>query len=170
MTARAGNIPSDRPAPNVSSTRLLLFSACCGLIIGLVEGLALLAFHGFPWFKLNSHIPEGVSLEILWVSPVVNLILFLLLGVGLVALRRLLPRLPILRIALFLFPFLAVVDWLGLTGRISVLGIVALGVGVATVTSRWMYQRSASLLRSAPKMIVWASLVTLAVFVAVEGG
>jgi arylsulfatase A-like enzyme len=160
----------DKSATTVSTGSLLAMSACFGLITGLVEAVGLLAFHGFPWFKLNAHIPEGVSVEILWISPLVNLFVFLILGLGLAVLGRLLPRLPILRIALFLFPFLAVVDWLGLTDRISVFGVLAMALGLATVTSRWLYQQNGGRLRSAPKIIAWASVVTLVAFVSVEGG
>jgi arylsulfatase A-like enzyme len=170
MTPTVGNVSQTEPAQNVSTGSMLLLSACFGLITGLVEGLGLLAFHGFPWFSFNSRIPEGVSAEILWVAPVFNLILFLLLGLVLATLRRLLARFPILRVALFLFPFLAIVDWLGLTDRISLLAALALGAGLGTVASRRMYQRSARLLHAAPRLLVWASLVTLAAFVAVEGG
>lgn len=170
MTATVGNALQDAPQRNLSTGRMLLLSACFGLLIGLVEGLGLLAFHGFPWFTLNSRIPEGVSIEILWISPVVNLILFLMLGIVLAILGRLLPRLPMLRVALFLFPFLAIVDWLGLTDRISLIAALALGAGLGTVASRLMYQRSSRMLHSAPRFMVWASFVTLVAFVAVEGG
>src|SRR4030088_736199 len=114
MTARVGNLLQDAPEPSVTTGRMLLLAAGFGLLTGLVEGLGLLAFHGFPWFTLNSRIPEGVSSEILWISPIVNLILFLMMGLILAALGRLMPRRPIVRIALFLFLFLAIVDWLGL--------------------------------------------------------
>ena len=169
MMATAGSVSQNGPEQSVSAGRILLLSAAFGVIVGLVEGLGLLIFHGLPWFKLNSRIPEGVSIQILWISPVVNLLLFLGLGLVLAGIRLLLPRLQVLHAALFLFTFLAIVDWIGLTGHIAVIGILALGVGLGVVVSRWMFPRRATILRVTPKVVVWGCLVTLLTFVAVEG-
>src|SRR5580704_10823889 len=75
------NLPEQRPAaPSVTSAHLLMLAACFGLITGLIEGFGLQTFHGFQWFALNSRIPEGVSIEILWISPIINLVFFLFVG------------------------------------------------------------------------------------------
>src|SRR5580693_2803119 len=95
------NLPEQRSAHSVTSAHLLMLAACFGLITGLIEGFGLQTFHGFQWFALNSRIPEGVSIEILWISPIINLVFFLFVGLLLAILGRLAPRLPILRVALF---------------------------------------------------------------------
>jgi arylsulfatase A-like enzyme len=169
--SRSDENPSpENPAQNVTTARLLLLAACFGLVTGLVEGFGLQAFHGFEWFGLNSRIPEGVSIEILWISPIVNLIFFLFLGLVLAVLGRLVPRLPVLRIALFLFSFMAVVDWVGVTGRIGVWAELILAAGLATVISRRMYERRAALWRYAPRVFRVAAVAALVVLFAVEGG
>src|SRR5579863_295617 len=170
MMGTAGSVSQNGTEQSVSAGRILLLSAAFGIVVGLVEGLGLLIFHGLPWFKLNSRIPEGVSIEILWISPVVNLLFFLALGLVFAALLRFLPRLQVLHAALFLFTFLAFVDWVGLTGHIAVVGILALGVGFGVVISRRMFPRRAGILHAAPKVVVWGCLVTLLTFIAVEGG
>jgi arylsulfatase A-like enzyme len=170
ILSSAENLPQPRPAPSVTSARLLLLAACFGLITGLIEGFGLQAFHGFQWFVLNSRIPEGVSIEILWISPLVNLVFFLFVGLLLALLGRFAPRLPILRVALFLFSFMAVVDWLGLTGRIAILAELVLAIGIATVISGRMYERSTALWAYGPRVIRWAAAATLVALLAVEGG
>jgi arylsulfatase A-like enzyme len=165
-----GNLPQQKPAQNVDAARLLLLAACFGLITGLIEGFGLQAFYGFQWFGLNSRIPEGVSIEILWISPIVNLAFFLFLGLLLATLNRLLPRLPVLRVALFLFSFMAVVDWVGLTGRIGIVAELVLATGLATVISRYMHDRSTALWRLAPRLVRGAAIATLVAVLAVEGG
>ncbi len=164
------SIPSpNQPRGNISSARLLQLAACFGLITGLLEGIGLLAFHGLPWFVLNSRIPEGVSIEILWISPVVNLLLFLVVGFALAALSRLLPRFPTLRVALFIFSFMAAVDWAGLTGRIGPIAMVVLAIGFGTVMSARMDSKSETLLGAAPGVVKLGIAATLVLFVAVEG-
>jgi len=164
------NLPEQRPAQSVTSARLLLLAACFGLITGLIEGFGLQAFHGFQWFVLNSRIPEGVSIEILWISPLVNLVFFLFVGLLLAILGRFAPRLPILRVALFLFSFMAVLDWLGLTGRIGILAELVLATGLATVISRRMHEKSAALWACGPRVIRGAAIATLVALFATEGG
>jgi arylsulfatase A-like enzyme len=169
--SRSNENPSqENPAENVTTARLLLLAGCFGLITGLIEGFGLQAFHGFEWFGLNSRIPEGVSIEILWISPIVNLVFFLFLGFILAILGRLAPRLPVLRITLFLFSFMAVVDWVGVTGRIEVWAELVLAAGLATVISRRMYERRAALWRYAPRVLRIAAVAALLVLFAVEGG
>src|SRR3984885_8669943 len=170
MSSSVRNVVQNNSTSSLPAGSFLLLSACFGLITGLVEGLGLLAFHGLPWFTLNSRIPEGVSVEILWISPVVNLLLFLFLGLVILALSRLFPRLPWLRISLFLFSFMAVADWAGLTGRVGPIAVLVLAVGFGTVASGRLYQKRAALLRHAPPAFRWAALATLVVLLAVEGG
>lgn len=162
--------PPKNSKPSFSTRHILLLAACFGLITGLVEGLGLLAFHGLPWFVLNSRIPEGVSVEILWISPLVNLSLFLIVGLVLAALRGLFPRFPALRVALFLFSFMAMVDWTGLTGRIGPIAMIVLAVGFGTVMSGRMYSKSAGWLNAAPKIVKLGIAATMVLLVAVEGG
>jgi len=163
-------VAQSNSARNVPAGSMLLLSACFGLATGLAEGLGLWAFHGLPWFTLNSRIPEGVSVEILWISPIVNLFLFLFLGLVIATLSRLFPRLPWLRVSLFLFSFMAIADWTGLTGRIGPIAQLALALGFGTVASGRMYQKSAAVLRSAPVAFRWLAVGALVALIGVEGG
>jgi len=156
---------ANKSASSLSAGGMLLLSACFGLITGLVEGVGLLAFHGMPWFALNSRIPEGVSVEILWISPLVNLLFFLCVGVVLTLLR-----IRQLRPALFVFSFLAIIDWTGLTGRVGPIAMLILGIGFATVVSGRMQANGAAWLGSATRVVMAGMLATLIAFVAVEGG
>jgi len=163
-----GKLSQDNSEGTVSASRLLVLAACFGLITGLLEGVGLLAVHGFGW--LNSRIPEGVSVEIVWISAIVNLLIFSALGVGLVTLGRIFPRLPVLRYAYFLFPFLAFADWVGLSGRISVLGVGAFAAGLAVIVSGRIYQHRSKMLHLVPRLFAWSAAVTLVAFFAIEAG
>ncbi len=160
----------NKPAPSLPTGRMLLLAACFGIITGVVEGFGLWAFHGLPWFVLNSRIPEGVSVEILWISPIVNLLLFLVLGLVLATIGRLFPRIPTLRVALFLFSFMAIVDWAGLTGRVGPIAMLVLATGFGTVITGRLYPKSETVLSAAPRVVKLGIAATVFLLVAVEGG
>ena len=108
------------------TARFLAFTAAFGLAAGLLEGLGLLLIRGYGIG--NPRIPEGVSGPIVGISAVVNLCLFLAVGIALLALNRVFKTLPLMRAAIFVFSFLLLADLLGVTGRISPLGVIALSL------------------------------------------
>lgn len=141
----------------------LAFAAAFGLVTGLLEGLGLLTFHGFGIW--NSRIPEGVSAPIVGISAIVNLALFVAVGGGLLVAGKLLPRLPLMQAAGFVFTFLLCADLLGVSGRISPLGIVVLSAGLATVASRHFASRSQTFTRFAPRLLPWLLATAALAFV-----
>ncbi len=148
---------------------LLLVAAWFGLMAGLLEGSGLLLLQSLGWATWNMAL-WGVAAEILWISPAFDLLLFSSVGLALIALARAFPRLPLARLAVFLFSFLAFFDWLALTGRIRHRGVLALAIGLAVVSTRWFGRNEARTLcfwrRSLPWIVV---IVVLAVF-GIQGG
>ena len=87
-----------------------------GIFAGFVEGVGLLIFQRINWARWGPMM--HVSSEIIWISPIVDAILFLSLALVCAAVSRFAPRLPAMRVLIFLLTFLSVYDWLTLTSRL----------------------------------------------------
>lgn len=85
----------------------------------------------------------GVSAEILWISPVFNLLLFASVGIVLSAVNYLFPNLKILQVSVFLFVFMSVFSWLGLSliNYVNFLALVIFSLGIAAAFTR-RYQKA----------------------------
>src|SRR5579863_8375205 len=108
-----------------NNSPLLVFGAWFGLITGLVEGLGLLATYGHGWFTPNN-VRAGVTAEIVWISALVNLALFLLIAFSGLVLQRFLPRVEVVKLLIPVFVFVACLDWLALSGRLGPVAVLAL--------------------------------------------
>ena len=84
--------------PRKTTLNTLLVGAWFGLGTGLLEGMAFLITQEY------GH-DMGVSLEIVWISALVDVLLFSTVALALVALTRVLHRLPSTRITVFVFHF-----------------------------------------------------------------
>lgn len=133
------NSKSECPAATFRFGEFLRMVVSLGLLAGLVEGLLLLAVFRYGWLYLR--IGDGVSVEILWISPFVTGLLFLLIALTAWLLGRMLPRVAILRFCLGFLVFLTLVDWLSPTGRIGPLGVVSLSLGFTVLLARWFRSR-----------------------------
>src|SRR5438046_10716696 len=83
---------------------------------GLSEGASLLIFQSINWAQWGRVI--HVSKQILWISPLVDLLFFLILALVVWSASRLSTRIPSIRVLCFLLSFLAVYDWLTLINRL----------------------------------------------------
>ena len=151
--------------------KTLVLAAGLGLITGLVEGVLFLSLHrtGLLTWRLHN---RAIWYETLWIAPLVDLVLFSLAG-GFFALTSwLLPRLPVRKVAWFTFIFLAIFDWvfIVLFGKISLFAIIILAVGVSFQVFGSIAKREASVSSKTQKALPWLAGVTIALFVAVQGG
>jgi arylsulfatase A-like enzyme len=146
----------------------LQLGAWFGLVAGLVEGCGLLATYGLGW--LNDNIRVGVSIEILWISTLVSLLLFLTLALAVGLLRSLLPRLVVPQIILPLFLFLSFLDWTALSGRLGPIAVLVLSAGLATMAFRAISKRGLTGLPFFRRSLPWLVASAVVVFVAVHGG
>src|SRR5256885_10447471 len=94
---------------------LLSISIWFGTITGFGEGFGLLLFQRINW-KQWARVMH-VSKEILWISPLVDLCFFLLIGLAVGVLTRIFRRIPAKRVLVSLLCFFAAYDWLMLTGH-----------------------------------------------------
>ncbi len=111
-----------------------------------------------------------VSAKILWISPVVDLILFSVLTLGLWMLGLLLKRIGTLQAAIALLTALTVYDWLTVTARLSHLGCLLLAAGVGVAFSRWVGKHEVATLRFLKRTFPLVVLVGLLAFVGIQGG
>lgn len=151
--------------------KTLVPAAGLGLITGLVEGILFLALHQaelLTWRLQN----RAIWYETLWIAPLVDLILFTLAGAVFALAGWLLPRLPVRKVAWFAFIFLAVFDWvfIVLFGKISLFAILILAAGIGFQVFSSITKRETSASSRLQQALPWLAGVTIALFVAVQGG
>lgn len=151
-----------------SLTQMVVIGVWCGIVTGLVEGAGLLLFQRINWASWGPMI--HVSEEILWISPLVDVLFFVFLALIVFLVARLTPRLPAVRVLAFLLVFLAIYDWLMLTGRLYQRACLLLALGVAVTFSRWFGKRVGAVLRFWRKTAPWVAVTFLLVLIWIQGG
>lgn len=148
---------------------LLAIAAWFALVTGLLEGLARTALQGLggvAWDLLLS----GTSVKIIWIAPLLYLVLFSAGGIFLAAVSAAAPRLPILKIAVFLFGLAGFADVLSSSGRVSAVGIVMLALGLAVVMLRWFASHENAAVRFWKRSLPWLAAGVLVAFAGIESG
>lgn len=142
---------------------ILVVALWFGVVAGLLEGLGLWMLQSFD--LLTWKMKEAVTaVKIIWITPTVYLLLFGAAGVVLWFLARIAPRLDWMRIAVFLFGGLALIDILSVPGRLARTAVLTLGCGLATVLVRW-YRTHAR-----PALSFWKGTLPWLVSIVLLGG
>lgn len=147
--------------------KLLLFAAWAGMVCGLVEGAGLLALQRLGWLNWNMA-QVAVSVEIVWIAALLDLLLFLIVGLLVAGVVRLLPKL--MPVGMGALAFLLLFDWLALSGRIRHLGVLMLSLGLAVVFARWFATHAEAAHRFWRRSLPWVAGLTLLSTVGIEGG
>src|SRR6266576_6599495 len=144
---------------------LLLIATWFGIFAGMTEGAGLLLFQRINWTQWGRLM--HVSKEILWISPLVDLIFFLMVSLLVWLISRFSQRIPTIPVLVFLLTFLSIYDWLTLTNRLYYRACLILALGVALAVSRWIAKRETSSVdfcrRSTPCLAAVFLLVLLAI-------
>ena len=159
---------------------IFVISLWFGLVAGLAEGLIFYLFIfllQFEWISRDYLLPDS-AIEILWISPLFDALLFGVIGIALAAIfsrARLFSKLewsPRFAIPVFLFSFLSFMDWFGLvlSRRMYHLSLVILSAGLATAFTRYTLKREARALRYWRRNFLWVAAVIILLFIGVEGG
>lgn len=156
------------PATSVSVPTLLLTACWFALLAGIVEGLGLLVFQRINWAQWARVL--HVSKEILWISPLIDLIFFALIACAVALVSRILPRTPALRVLVFVLTFLTAYDWLLVTGRLYKRACLLLALGIAVAFVRWLAKREASSVRFWKRTTPVILGIFLVLLVGIEGG
>jgi arylsulfatase A-like enzyme len=150
----------------------LTLSAAFGLITGLVEGVLLFSLRQaelLTWRLQN----RAYWYETLWIAPLVDVILFSLAGLVLALVEfPLRKKLPVGKISLFLFSFLAIFDWtfIVLFGRISLFPILILAAGVSVQIFSVLSKREKTISQKLQINLKWLAGTAFAFFLVVQGG
>ena len=145
-----------------------MLAVCFGVVAGLGEGALLLLFQRVNWKSWGPSI--HVSWPILWISPIVDVCLFVVLATLLhIVIRTFAPRI-ILRGIVFLLIFLTVYDWTLLTARLTQRACILLAIGVGVALSRAVLKTPAAA-RNACKHTLPATLPVYALaFIGIHAG
>jgi arylsulfatase A-like enzyme len=156
------------PHQAVSVATLFATAAWFGVVTGLGEGLGLLLFQRINWVQWARVM--HVSKEIIWISPVVDLGFFLLIGCAVGLLSRIFRRMPALRVLVFVLTFLTAYDWLMLTGHFYRRAALVFALGVAVAFGRGLRTHETTAVRLWRKSTVWTLAALVLVFAGIEGG
>src|SRR5215813_15587368 len=151
-----------------------------GLAAGLIEGLVFLLFLfllQFEWVSRDVLLPD-VAVELIWISPLFNGLLFGAIGLGLIGLFKLARlarpdrRLPVVVTSVSLFSFLSFLDWLALllSRRIHHLSLAILAAGLAATFTRYARKREERVSRLWRRSLPWLAAAVALVFAGVESG
>jgi arylsulfatase A-like enzyme len=139
-----------------------------GLVAGLGEGAGFLGFQHLGW--LNWKMAQlSVAPEILWISPIFDLLLFSLIALGLCVAGSLVRAAKNARLVVFLFALLTAYDWLALSGRLLLFAVVILAVGLAVFCARGFAAELDKNLRRIRRSLPWLAAATVIVLAGVEG-
>ena len=169
----AEKMPATKSQPGVhedSATLSSLFSISIwfGIVAGFGEGFGLLLFQRINWRQWGRIM--HVSKEILWISSLVDLCFFLLIGAVVAILARFFRRMPAARVLVSLVTFLTAYDWLMLTGHFYRRAALLFALGVAVAFIRWLRKHELGVVtawrRSAPLLLGALALM----MVGIQGG
>jgi arylsulfatase A-like enzyme len=169
----APTIVGTQPTPKqqyhpVSLPLLVLVAAWFGIFAGILEGLGLLLFQRINWRRWGPMV--HVSREIIWISPIVDVVFFVVVALIIAGLRRIFPRLPAFQVLVFVLTFLAIYDWLTLTERLYHRACLLLALGVAVTFTRWFQTRRQRVVKFWIKNSPWIFAAWFLVLVGMKGG
>lgn len=139
-----------------------------GILTGLLEGVGLLLFQRINWQRWGPMV--HVSKEIVWISPIVNVLFFAAIALTLTLLARLSPGIPAQRALVFVLVFLSVYDWLTLSERLLHLACLLLALGVAFAFARWFSRNCERVLTLCSKTLPWLLAIWLLIFGGMQSG
>jgi len=151
-----------------SFSTILLISIWFGIVSGLVEGCGLILFQRLNWQSWGAML--HVSAPIIWVSPVVDVALFVVAGCLVGIAGKINSKFPLCTVLVFVLSFLTAYHWLTLTGRLYHRSCFLLALGVASVFTRWAMRSQAAALRFWKGTVGFLFAVTLLAFVLIHWG
>jgi arylsulfatase A-like enzyme len=150
---------------------IFLLAAGFGLLTGIVEGLGLLLLHQTQFLNWRLY-NRAIWYETLWIAPLIDLVLFSLAGGFFALVGSLVPKLPTRKIAWFAFVLFAIFDWIFfiLYGRISLVAILILTVGISYQAFNILVKRIDWITQKLQTAVIWLAGLSLALFVTIQGG
>lgn len=167
-TPTTTEVPSTRAGSRPSCGSLLLLALWFAIGAGLVEGVGLLVFQRINWARWGPTL--HVSEPIVWISPIVDLILFGVLTLGLWTLGRLIAKIRLLQVTIALLTALTLYDWLTVTARLSHPSCLLLAAGAGVTFSRWVAKHETATLQFVRRTFPLIAGAGVLAFVGIQGG
>jgi arylsulfatase A-like enzyme len=158
---------SNRLTPARLPGDLFLLAVWFGIVTGLIEGVGLLLFQRINWERWGPMM--HASEQIIWISPLVDVILFSILVLAVLAASRLIPKLPAIRITVLLLATLAAYDWLALTERLRHRSSLLLAIGLGVAFSRWFHKHEEVTLRFWKRSLPWVVATVIVALITIQG-
>ena len=153
-------------AKTIGWSKVLGIAIWFGILTGVVEGCGLLVFQNLNQETLDLRI----STPIIWISPVVDVLLFCLLALLIAFASSLYRRIDPVRASSVLLSSLLVYDLLTLTARFSSRSRILLAIGIGFVVNRWLATHQEAgwqfCRRTLPFVVAGGALA----FVGIQGG
>jgi arylsulfatase A-like enzyme len=127
--------PENTPTGADEIRKTLIVAAWFGLFGGLVEGFGLLVLQELEWLSWMME-QQGVSIEIIWISPAFGFLLYAVAGLLLVLIWRVVSYLRTIPLAVLSALLLGFFSWLKWTGRIRIELFLFLVLGVFLLVVR----------------------------------
>jgi arylsulfatase A-like enzyme len=106
----------------------------------------------------------------LWISPLVDLLFFCLIGLLVGSAGRIFRRIPAARVLASLLIFLTAYDWLMLTGHFYRRAALLFALGVAVAFTRWFRKHESGAVTRWRRSAPWLLGALALVFVGIQGG
>lgn len=171
MIDRLESVETGKQEPREILINYLIMAAWFGLVIGLVEGLALWVFRRLNWF-LGSYYYLGNSLEIIWISAGFDLLLFLSIGLILGGVGFVSRRVIFYFIGIYLFVWIACLDFLVilLNRWVDFYPLIVLSAGVAIWPARWLMHKRNTARIFFRHSLPWVAGLAIFALVTIQGG
>jgi arylsulfatase A-like enzyme len=153
------------------SREILPIAATLGLLTGFIEGAGLLLFRHMQWLQWRLA-NRAFWIETLWISPFVDFVLFLLLGLLLSLLGMLFSRATAKKIVWFVLVFFVIVDWgiIILFERISLFPLLILLAGGSVQIMNLAMRADMKLTKLSMRSLPWLGGIAAILFVVIQGG
>lgn len=149
------------------TNKVLIIAVWFGLVTGLIEGVLFLVVQKLGWVM-------GVWLEIAWISTIFDMLLFIIVGLGLILVSQFFKPLSNIRLFVFVFAFLMFFDWLALLllnkGYVNNIAVLILAVGLALQLVYWFRKHEEGAIHFWRMSLPWVSAVAILVLVGIQAG
>ena len=167
-TPTTTEVPSTSAGSRPRIGSFLLLAIWFAVVAGLVDGAGLLLFQRINWARWGPTL--HVSEPIIWISAIVDLVLFCVLTLALWAAGRLIPNLRRLQPAIALLTALTLYDWLTVTARLSHFSCLLLAAGVGIAFSRWVAKHEVATLQFVRLTFPLVVAAGVLAFAGIQGG